>query len=70
MYGWFVLFGLIIMAMVWNRLKPYMRRLLKKREEAQEYEAYSECLADTHNIYLHNICLHEIAGQLAGWPAG
>lgn len=35
-YGWFIVFGLVILVFLWSKLKPYWRELQNKWERQQE----------------------------------
>ena len=36
-YGWFLLFGLIFVYVVWKRVEPKYRRWEQKRRETEEF---------------------------------
>ena len=35
-YGWFIVFGLVILVFLWSKLKPYWRELRNKWERQRE----------------------------------
>lgn len=41
-YGWFLLFGLIILILLFNWLQPYFAKWLQKREDKAYYSKYGK----------------------------
>lgn len=41
-YGWVIVFGLVILAFLWTKLKPYWRELQNKWERQREIANFGE----------------------------
>ncbi|KAK2566513.1 Selenoprotein S [Acropora cervicornis] len=53
-YGWFVVFGAILLVILWNKVKPYWKELLNKWERQREIDNFDPIKAASQQESLEN----------------
>lgn len=53
-YGWFVVFGAILLVILWNKVKPYWKELLTKWERQREIDNFDPIKAASQQESLEN----------------